>query len=727
MKMNSQQIDQYLENELSPAERTAFEKQLASDIALREELNLQKRVIEAAKNAGLKMEFGKAIQKRIFWNHLIRWGVVVAIALSALLFYAANNDFFQHQNTITEQQKENNQSIETPANPTLTDSLGNPKDSAVAQKNKIIQEQAIGTEPSEYFEINNNTDTIIETKEGIVFGIPANAFNSANANIQLEIKTAMNAYEIIKNELSTMSNGALLRTGGMFYVNAFAAGKQLTMTKEIAVSVPTEKYDPAMQLFDGVMDANGQLNWINLKPIQNNLRTYEITQLDFYPQHYIPTLKALNKNYRNKKYTDSLYYSFSGFPHSETRSEPTTDELIEVGIDTVRKVDQGIRPDTISHNMPIYQIDPAKIKAIWNPKFNHTILATKEFEERIHFIHQLCFDYVDVYVRNLNKPLYEIDLLCAKLSSGEVKQQFLAFARRRDGGVMIANDMQTKLSIYFQQKTKAYQIAAEKTWANHQAELKRLDNIANTKNRVAALKKIEREDRNFQEELCANLTDAYRQIGVKRICNDTVLVAAPPAKYYNTTINSTGWKNLDVYVFDATTNRQSMTYTDPNTGRTTNLTYAEVKIQIQQVEQFDRLLVYLIPNGLSSFQIVSKKADGFKENLNSLFQYNVVLLAYKGTRTYYFSQASIQPKEYNFSLLPITEEALKNSLNAYSMNKQAELNDEFAYQLFAQQEAIRQLKRRKDITFQRKIEGAIFNCSFTIADYFTGIADSTKK
>jgi hypothetical protein len=673
MNNNSILIDRYLQNEMSADEKTAFEKQLAVDKNLQEELTIQQQIIKAAETAGLKNEFAMAIRKRIIIRRLIRWGLIIAIGIAAFLFYAF---MFTHN-------KEGEGNKETK-----------------------------GFTVPEMFDINNATDTIIETKDGVVFAIPAYAFNSNNnSNIQLEIKTALTPYDIMQNGLSTMSNNDMLQTAGMFYINGFSDGKQVLLQKEIAVSVPAKEINPAMQLFDGVQDSSGRINWVNPKPVQLGLRTYDITTLDFYPPAYIPTLKALQKDYQNKKYTDSLYYSFSGYPHTilpwKTEQAPVTEEYKFA--DTTKKRHPDTSINDTRHYEP-FQIDPAKIRAIWDAKFDNTILATKEFEERLHFIHTLCESgYLEEgYLRSLNKPLYKSDQFIADNTKGEIRKKFLEFAARKDGSVMIADGLQEKLTSYFQQKSKAYKEAVEKTWAKYQSELQRLNSIADSKSREQELRNFTREENNFKQELCINLTDAYKQIGIKRNCNDTIV---PPAdKYYNVTITTTGWKNLDAYVLEATANRQSMEYKDPATGKVAKIIYREVNIKITNEELYDRVLVYLIPDSLNSFQMVPKKENSFKENLNSLFKYEAVVLAYKDKAAYFYRQNGLQAREYIFNLSLSTDEGIRASLQNYSPNKAKELNTEFEYRLFEQKEILRQLQVQKNLQFRMQVAISIFSC-----------------
>lgn len=677
MDNNSIQIERYLQNEMSAGEKIEFESRLATDKNLLNEFTAQQQIIRASIHTGIKNEFNKAISKKILTRQLIQVGIVIAITV-AFLLYAVKNNWFGHHGGENE------------------------------INNVTVPER---------FEINNSSDTIIETRNGVVFAIPANAFNSSSNTIQLEIKTALDANAIMQNGLSSISNGAMLQTAGMFYFNGLADGKQVPLVKDIAVSVPAKEVNPAMQLFDGVEGKDGNINWVNPKPIEKKLRTYDITTLDFYPPDYLPTLKALQKNYGDKKYTDSLYYSFSDYAPAMPGKDILNKKIDTILEDALGMKDTSIiiRQDSLgkrtdeSFQYIHYELDPGRIRTIWDKKFNNTIIATKEFEERLKYIHGLCSSrYLDAYLDGLNKPLYEIDKVIADNSSGEIKKKFLEFAARKDGAVIIAEGMQQKLSIYFQQKYQAYKEAEIKTRAKYEAELTRLNNIADAKRREEELKEFSRKSKNFEDEFCINLTESYKQIGIKRNCNDTII--PPTGQYYNITISTTGWKNLDVYVFDATQDRQNMTYTDPITGKTATLIYREVTIQIENQSEYDRVLVYLIPDSLNSFQRMQQQDNVFKEKINSIFRYDAVALAYIGTKAYYYRQQSLKSDAYMFNLSPLSNEELRSMLKVYSFTKTTALRTGFEYQLFEQQELIRVVKLRKEWEFRKIVASSIFSC-----------------
>ncbi|HZI55025.1 MAG TPA: hypothetical protein VFD56_15020, partial [Chitinophagaceae bacterium] len=68
------------------------------------------------------------------------------------------------------------------------------------------------------------------------------------------------------------------------------------------------------------------------------------------------------------------------------------------------------------------------------------------------------------------------------------------------------------------------------------------------------------------------------------------------------------------------------------------------------------------------------------------------------------------PANYVFRLSLMPEKELRNILKNYSNQKSKELNTEFEYRLFEQQEITRQVQLRKEEEFREKVASSIFNC-----------------
>jgi len=156
-----------------------------------------------------------------------------------------------------------------------------------------------------------------------------------------------------------------------------------------------------------------------------------------------------------------------------------------------------------------------------------------------------------------------------------------------------------------------------------------------------------------------------------------------------------------------------MVYTDPASGKTATINYKEMQINITNAESFDKVLVYLIPKKLSSFQRVGQKGNLFTENLNMLLQYDAVVLAYKGTQQYFLKQSSIKPQLYNFTLTSLTNTDLQTALKDYPLGQKTDFINEAAYQLFEQKEGLRMLHLEYERSLQRKVMSVIFACYST--------------
>lgn len=668
-------IDQYLNNEMSAAEKLEFEAALKHNKALQTELEIQNNLMQSFSKLGLKQELSRAFSKQKRIRNLIKAGtIVLSVAILAGISYYVVKSVFE------------------------------PK---TKEKTEI-----------QSFKIQTDKDTIIETEGGIVFAIPAGAFDTEEKEVDIEIKEALIASDIMRMGLSTTSDGELLSTAGMFSLEGKSGGKKLGLKKAVDASVPAEEINPKMQLFDGVVDAKGNINWVNPKKIVRNLKTYDLSELDFYPENYLPTLAALKLNSTDRRFTDSLYYSFSGFGIATI--DDAYEKKKEIRTDTIAKSsparDYFIRDrysadaaETVSPtNSTYYEIDPSRIRAIKSEQFKNTFIATKEFEKRMVFMHSTCTaKYLEVYLQNLTKPLYYSDSLCAAMASGEVKQKFLDFYKLKEGGVEASEGLQRKLSHYFAKKYKAFKVASEKTWQKF-AEEREAKQLAADKKRMD-YQEIEsmRNVKVFEEEYCLNVVDAYRQLGVKAEC--PVRFRAPAPHYYNISVTTTGWKNLDQYVYEATLNRSSMRYVEPD-GREANITYSPIQITLTNATEFDNTVVYLVPDKLNSFQKTNQNGNLFTEKLNGLLQYKIVALGFKNKKPFYAEIDNARPQKYSLTLNSISEKDLDLKFKGLGKLKIKDFALELGYQKFEAEERVRILKLNEQWNQLETIAKAVFKC-----------------
>jgi hypothetical protein len=299
-------------------------------------------------------------------------------------------------------------------------------------------------------------------------------------------------------------------------------------------------------------------------------------------------------------------------------------------------------------------INPARIKTIWNKKFNKTILATKEFETRLRVIHEAHNDaLLNVYVSNINKPLWYCDSVVSTIA-GSFASQFKAFYKQKKGGVKVSDRLASKLSRYYEKKQKSYTEKSSQAYQEFEVNKQKLRNEFTNKKSKKEIEEFNRKMNVFNQELVINLDEAYRQIGKEKTGGRGAPFVASVGL---------GPKNLDAYVFESTANRTTLDYTDPETGKKAVIKYEEASVKLLNTEKFDRVFVYMVPDTLNSFNRMKTEDNiKFKNTLNEFFNYKMVCLAYKGDQAYFY-EGDLSPQHYDVTLTKVSEAKLKRKLN----------------------------------------------------------------
>jgi hypothetical protein len=124
---------------------------------------------------------------------------------------------------------------------------------------------------SSFISLNADSTYVLKTPKGAVIKIAKNTFDvAANTKIKLEIKEAYSMQDILLAGLSTTSNGKLLKSGGMIYINATADDKEVNFLKPVNISIPTKAYDDSMQLFKGEVKNDSSINWVDPQPLDSS-------------------------------------------------------------------------------------------------------------------------------------------------------------------------------------------------------------------------------------------------------------------------------------------------------------------------------------------------------------------------------------------------------------------------------------------------------------------------
>lgn len=759
---NIEKIERYLRNAMSVDERATFEKELSTNKDLQNEVKLQQDVLKTLNNIALKAKAKKAYKKYSIGKNTFKWGgiaagTIILFAASYLTFKAISGNktntaevtyelpelnengekiwadadkYLPYQKfTINAQQDtvletEDGIVMAVPANCFL-DENGKPVQGEIklevkeAIQSNDIMRAGLNTrsgnqllETGGMFYINARKDDkslTIDPKKGVYTEIPTN-----------EIKDGMQVYEgkrLADGSIDWIKPKALekfLIPVDINTLNFYPPNYEDTLAS-LGKDVRNKLYkDSLYYSFARLFDKSDLWKQINLLEIEEPKKDYKDTVNTVTNNPVINS--NVNKNTQNNKilnadtswmsfpyklstsqfnlYTQSGYkVSFSYKPDGSPYTIVERPNFLSGKVDTTKNDSTGY----------FLGINPAKIKAIWNNKFNNTILATKEFEERLQYIHTTCNSAIlDLYVNNLDKKLCTIDSIAISLGG----EKFASFASRNDGRIKGGEKHIEKLRKYYAQKTKAFTEAASKTenefWKKHDDETgKALDAKANFNQ-----KDFKNLRNNFVQEFDMNLKDAYRQLGYEQ-------VRSIPKFTYTIVVTIPGWKNVDVAVMESTMNRTTLNYTDIFSGKTAVIKYEEITVSVKNTNEYDRVFAYLIPSKLDSYMRMPKTANGFSEKLNELMDHQLVVIAYKGQQPYYNLVGEVKPGNYNsISLAEIESSKLDNVLNKLKGSSQKQkLIDELAFRFVENKEAARQKKVKSIVEFRERIQRVVFPCS----------------
>lgn len=346
------------------------------------------------------------------------------------------------------------------------------------------------------------------------------------------------------------------------------------------------------------------------------------------------------------------------------------------------------------------EINPSRIGAIWNDKFQNTTISTKEFEERLQVIFQKGEGWIiDLYVENMDKKLYECDSMAAFYSG---IPEFKNFYLRHDGGVSVSKPHMKKLQEYYITKQKAVRLAAEKTYGqrleNEHREDRAHQETAEEQNQDYA----EQYAANFSKEFMVNLRDAYKQLD--KPFNPNPL---PPASY-GFPVTNTGWKNVDRYVFESTASRTTLDHTDSLTGKKAVIKYEEIKINISNASGYEQLSVYLVADSLPCFMKIKEANGMYSEKLNELMHYSVIIIGQKDKQWFSARRDRIKPGTVDVHLDQIAESQLRTDLNAFSKSMGTDFSKEINTMIEERNYTIQLQSRKKQEETDNEIMKIIF-------------------
>lgn len=355
-------------------------------------------------------------------------------------------------------------------------------------------------------------------------------------------------------------------------------------------------------------------------------------------------------------------------------------------------------------------IDPAKVKAIWNPRFNNTNLATKAFEERMRAIHGTCDNAVlDAYVNALDKDLSKVDSQVVAMGHPE----FAPFVERNDGRVDLPKNAAERLRLVYEHWSRAEAEAIRRTREKFWKEQSRLNVASAQRQGEHESQEYQCDAQRFVAEYDSNLKVVCKQLGIHKIGPRR----EPPITAYVANISNPGWWNVDRAVFQSTADRESMTYRYKGTGKTATLTYTPFTVDIADRSSYEDLKVYLIPKQLNSFQRVRETGGSFTEKLNSIFDYDLVCLGTKDGKQQAFARNNVkQMPSVTATLNPVDDNGLRQLLRACGQKVENGLLDEARFMEWSSADGRRSNENRSRIELKNALLPVVFPCAMNGSD-----------
>jgi hypothetical protein len=146
---------------------------------------------------------------------------------------------------------------------------GNGQQSATAE-NECVRYLEKTRAPQYHNSINVLKPNVIVGPLGTEVLIPENAFvtedgKPVTGEVVINFSEYINKSDLILSNLPTVSNGRMLETGGVIFLEALSNGEKLKLAqgKSVLVNFPGGAQE-GMRLFTGKYDASGKLNWVTM-------------------------------------------------------------------------------------------------------------------------------------------------------------------------------------------------------------------------------------------------------------------------------------------------------------------------------------------------------------------------------------------------------------------------------------------------------------------------------
>ncbi|WP_343748989.1 TonB family protein [Fluviicola sp.] len=369
-------------------------------------------------------------------------------------------------------------------------------------------------------------------------------------------------------------------------------------------------------------------------------------------------------------------------------------------------------------------IPPSKVLAIWNPKFDHTILATQDFEDRMKAIHQTCNEKVfDVYAKNLHEPLWKLDERVVKMGYAH----FRSFADQRVGKVELDAAHQKNLDAFYEEAVKTIRERGKKELEAALKKERDWDDALHDEREKEFVRKGLLERLSASEEARFNLVHVSKQLGKTvgfSMTSATTASGGPPDS--GSVPEETHIKggpaivNIDRLTEELLSSRSSVDVYTLDKSKKAQIRYSEFKTDVRSFKDFDRLYFYLFPNRLNSYERLDFVNGSLKYTLNDGMRYSGLAFGLNKDGFFLFEIPSLENGDLgSIKLQQVTEREFESRLKKLNEARGVHavpVADELSW-LFREKANYQvQRQRRENRQFRKVIRPTIYVCLSTEAE-----------
>ncbi len=337
-----EKIEQYITGALSDAETAAFEKEMAQNTNLVEQVNQQKLLQQAALRKAIRADVLKYGGTGGFawgkWMSILGVSVlVVALVWYAIQSFSAPSKSSSYipndsENVQLEKEKPVALFIQDSTIIDSTEVLDSLKTVEGTHQNKSALDYTYDEDTHcdglktyvkpdiQEFKVDPSKGKTIEGEDGTLIIVPTDAFVNEDGSlvkeeVKLELVEALKISDMLAYNLTTMNDENALQTGGMIYVQPYVNEKKVNINPErpLYIEIPTDDYNPDMMAWQGETNASGDINWVSPTSLKKYLTLVDFENLDFLPTGFEDAVAAgmpfKGHTIADKELVDSLYYS----------------------------------------------------------------------------------------------------------------------------------------------------------------------------------------------------------------------------------------------------------------------------------------------------------------------------------------------------------------------------------------------------------------------------------